>query len=174
MLLALLPVLRVLEITNMRVDYLTKRSSVYKFAVQQLTKICQRDKKPNSNLKFYNFPGDNKLCVCKAIYSYLEKRKIWEVGESQFLVSHTKPHMSVSPSTVSRWLGQVLAMAGVELFKTHPTRPTSSKAEVTEVSFTDIIKQDHWSKASTFQKFYRKSIKEHDSNFQSRILNKQL
>ena len=51
---------------------------------------------------------------------------------------------------------------------------SSSKAEVTGLSLTDIIKQGHSSQASTFQRFYRKSIKEYDSNFQSGILNKQL
>ena len=56
------------------------------------------------------------------------------VGESQFLVSHIKLHKLVSPSTVSRRLGQVLAIAGIdtEVFKAHSTRSaSSSKAEVT-------------------------------------------
>ena len=177
MLLSLLSASRVSEITNLRVDYLTKHSSVYTFAIPHLTKTCRRGKKPHSNLKFYNFPGESKLCVCKAIDSYLERRNVWGVEESQFLVSHIKPHKPVSPSTVSRWLGQVLAMAGIntEVFKAHSTRAaSSSKAEVTGVSLTDIIKQGNWSQASTFQRFYRKSIKEYDSNFQSGILNKQL
>ena len=140
-------------------------------------KICQRDKKPHPNLKFYNFPDDSKLYVCKVINSNLQRGNVWGVEESQFLVSHIKPHKPVSPSTVSRWLGQVLAMAGIntEVFKAHSTRSaSSSKAEVTGVSLTDVIKQGHWSQASTFQRFYRKSIKEYDSNFQSGILNKQL
>ena len=83
----------------------------------------------------------------------------------------------MSPSTVSRWVGQVLAMAGIntEVFKAHSTRSaSSSKAEVTGFSLTDIIKQGHWSQASIFQRFYRKNIKIHDSNFQSENLNKQL
>ena len=106
-------------------------------------KICQRDKKPHPNLKFYNFADDSKLYVCKAINSYLERGNVWGVGESQFLVSHIKPHKLVSPSTVSRWLGQVLAMAGIntELFEVHSNRSaSSSKAEVIGVSLTDIIK----------------------------------
>ena len=114
-------------------------------------KICQRDKKPHPNLKFYNSPDDSKLYVCKAIDSYLERGNVWGVGESQFLVSHIKPHKLVSPSTVSRWLGQVFAMAGIEteVFKAHSTRSaSSSKAEVTGVSLRDIIKQGHWSQAS--------------------------
>ena len=47
----------------------------------------------------------------------------WGVEESQFLVSYLKPHKPVSPTTVSRWLGQALAMAGIdtEVFKAHST-----------------------------------------------------
>ena len=83
----------------------------------------------------------------------------------------------MSPSTVSKGLGEVLAMAGIntEVFKAHSTQSaSSSKAEVTGVSLTDIIKQGNWSQASTFQRFYKKSIKEYDSNFQASIFNKQL
>ena len=121
MLLSLLSASRVSEITNLRVDYLTKHSSVYTFAIPHLTKTCRSGKKPRPNLKFYNFPGDSKLCVCKTIGSYLERRNVWGIEESQFIVSHIKPHKPVSPSTVSRWLRQVLAMAGIntEAFKAH-------------------------------------------------------
>ena len=113
MLLSLLSASRVSEITNLRMDYLTKHSSFYTFAIAHLTKTYRRSKKPHPILKFYNFPGDNKLGVCKAIDSYLERRNVWGFEESQLLVSHIKPHKPVSPSTVSRWLGQVLAMAGI-------------------------------------------------------------
>ena len=98
----------------------------------------------------------------------------WGVVKSQLLVRNIRPHKPVFLSTASRWLGQVLAIAGVdaEAFKANSTRSaSSSKADGTGFSLTDIIKQDHWSRASTFQRFYRKSIKEYDSNFQSGILN---
>ena len=143
MLLSLLSASRVLEITNLRVDYLTKHSSVCTFAILHLPKTCRRGKKPHPNLKFYNFSGENKLCVCKAIDSYLERRSVWKVGKSKFLVNHIKPHKPVSPSTVSKGLGQVLAMAGIdtEVFKAHSTRSaSSSKAEVTGVSLTELNK----------------------------------
>ena len=102
MLLPLLSASRVSEITDLRVDYLTKHSSVFTFAIPHLTKTCRRGKKPHPNLKFYNFPGKNKLSVCKATDSYLERCNVWGVGESQFLVSHIKPHKPVPPSAVSR------------------------------------------------------------------------
>ena len=159
MLLSLLSASKISEITNLRVDYSTQHSSVYAFTIPHLTKTCQRGKKPYPNLKFYNFPGDSKLSLCKAIDSYLKRRNFWGVGESQFLVSHIKPHKPVSPSTVTGWLGQVIAIAGIniEVFKMHSTRSaSSSKAEVTAVSLVDIIKQGHWSQPSkVLQKKYQ-------------------
>ena len=129
---ALLSASRVSEVTNLRMDYLTKHSSVYTFGIRRLMKTCQRGKKPHPNLKFYNFSVD-KLCVCKAIDSYILKGIMFEgFGESQFLVSHIKPHKPVSLSTVSRWLGKVLAMTGIdtEVFQVHSTRSAlPSKAE---------------------------------------------
>ena len=68
-------------------------------------------------------------------------------GESQFFISHIKPHKLVSPSTVW-WLVQVLAMAGIDIgeLHAHSTRSLlSSLAEVTEISLTDIIKLGNWS-----------------------------
>ena len=76
MLLVLLSASRVSEITNLRVDYLTQHSSVYMFAAPHLTKMCQRGKQLHPNLKLYNFSGDRKLYVCKAIDSYLERRSV--------------------------------------------------------------------------------------------------
>ena len=65
--------------------------------VSQMKKTCYMHKKPHPNIKLYDFPGDDKLCVCKTIYSYLERCNVWGIGESQFLVSHIKPHRPVSP-----------------------------------------------------------------------------
>ena len=70
MLLVLLSASRISEITNMRVYYWTNQPSIYTFAVPHLPKTCQKGQKPHSGLKFYNFPGDGKLC--KTIDSYLD------------------------------------------------------------------------------------------------------
>ena len=99
------------------------------------------------------------------------------VGESPFFVSHISPHKVLSPSTVSRWLGQVFSIVGIytEIFKAQSIWwASSSKTEVTGISQTDIIKQGQWSQASTFQKMLTKNIKENDFNFKSKIFNKQL
>ena len=137
--LLLLSTSRVSEITNLRVDYLTRNSSVYTFPIPHLTKTCQNSKKPHLNLKFHNFPGDSKLYICKAIDSYLEKRNVWEggVGESQFLISHIKPHKPVSLSTVSRWLDELSARSSRNVI---PISQVKSEATVTHPSHPLFIK----------------------------------
>ena len=77
-----------------------------KYVIDHLTKTCQRGRKPHLNLKFYKSPGDSKL---------------------SFLVSHIKPHKPVSQSTVSRWLGHVLAMTSTntKVLKAHSTQSAS-------------------------------------------------
>ena len=136
-------------------------------------RLARGAKSPNPiwSFKISQVSTNSVYSVCKTIDSYLER-----FGECQFLVSHIKPHKPVPPSTFSSWLGQVLVMAGIntEVFKAHSTQSaSSSKVEVTGVSLKDIIKQGHWSQAATFQRFYRKDVKEYDSDFQSRILKKQ-
>ena len=112
MLLSLLSASRVSEITNLRVDYLTKHSSVYTFAILHLTKTYQKVKKAQPNLKFYNFPGDSNLCVCKAIDSL--KGVIFGGLRNPNFLSTMLKHINRCLRQVSRWLGQVLAMASID------------------------------------------------------------
>ena len=46
-------------------------------------------------------------------------------GESQFFISHIKPHKPVSPSAVL-WLVQVLAMADIDMEEFHAAHSTRS------------------------------------------------
>ena len=98
---------RVSEITNLRVNYLTKQSSVYTFAVSSLTKPCQRSKKSSQAWSF---------AICQVTTSSVYVRQLIRilrrVGGSQFLVEHIKLHKHLSPSPVSRWFGKLLEVTG--------------------------------------------------------------
>ena len=107
------------------------------------------------------------------LYNYLSKCESFWTQESQVLVSFVKPHKAVTSSTVSRWLKEGLAVAGIDarMFKGHSTRTASStKSDVTGVSVCDIIKQGQRSNKSTFQKFYKKEIIDYSESFQGTIL----
>ena len=106
--LALLSARRVSEITNIRVDYLTKNMSTGIFAVYYLTKTCQRGKNPNPYLEVDHFSRCNKPSICKANDSCLARYNVLGVRLNQFLVSFIKPHKRRFPSTISARLGKRL------------------------------------------------------------------
>ena len=57
------------------------------------------------------------------------------------------------------------------MFKGHSTRTASAtKADVTGVPVCDIMKEGQWSNKSTFQKFYKKEIIDHNEIFRASIL----
>ena len=62
--------------------------------------------------------------------------------------------MSVSTSTISRWLKEMLRMAGINNFTAHSTRAASTSAAKSK----DILKAGNWSRESTFNRFYNKTI----------------
>ena len=69
----------------------------------------------------------------------------------------------MSSATISRWMKQVLAEAGIctDVFKAHSVRAASSSAAMTKgVSVADIMHTAGWSRSSTFEKFYYKPIEQ--------------
>ena len=146
------------------------------FNLTKRTKTC-RPGKVRTSLKFFRFSEEKKLCVCETIDAYIARRKKWNVSDSQLLVSHINPHKAVSSSTVSRWACQLLNLVGVDTdtLTAHSTRSAStSKASKKGVSLADVLKQGHWSQASTFQKFYHKEPIDASLNFQTAVLSKKL
>lgn len=74
--------------------------------------------------------------------AYLSRRDIWRVSDSQLLVSYVNLHKAVFSSTISRWIKDLLRLAGIDIteFTSHSTRSaTTSKAKVTGVSIADIM-----------------------------------
>ena len=93
-----------------------------------------------------------------SLFEYLKRLEVWRVNDkSQLLLSCIKPHVEAAVSTVSRWMKEVLTLAGIDtfLFKGHSTRSgSSSKAGVSGVSLADSLNQGGWSRESTWQTFY--------------------
>lgn len=91
-------------------------------------------------------------------------------GNSQLVISHRKSHSPVSSATISRWIKESLADAGVEtdLFKAHSTRSVSTSAASKKgVMVGDIMATAGWSRNTTFERFYHKQIR---SGFADTIL----
>ena len=120
-----------------------------------MTKTWRKNKPSPPSLICFCFPVKKSLCVSNTLHNYLIRRKAWGGNETQVLVSFTKLHKAVSSSTVSRWLKQALEKAGIyiEIFKRHSTLAVSStKADVSGVFVSDILKQGNWFKTLIFQK----------------------
>ena len=69
-------------------------------------------------------------------------------------LSFVEPHKAISTSTIPCW-----TQHHTKIFTPHSTRSASSfKAKILDVSTKKNLKKIHWSKATTFDKFYRKEI----------------
>ena len=76
-------------------------------------------------------------------------------------ISFWKPHKPVSSPSIDRWMKELLKEAGVDtkVFKAHLTRAASTSTEIAQgVSMADIMNMAGWSRQSTFERFYYKSI----------------
>ena len=80
---------------------------------------------------------------------------------STFFVSHIRPHKSVSPKTLSRWVGDLLSEAGIDTseFQPHATRSAAGVLLSKSLSSIELCKLADWSTVSgTYEKFYERFL----------------
>ena len=83
-------------------------------------------------------------------------------SESLFIGSN-KPHKPVPSSTIGRWIKEQLKEAKIDtlVFSAHSGRgAAASKALNRGVPVQSILNLGHWSRESTFAKFYKRSVPE--------------
>ena len=144
------------------------------FTITGLTKTRKVNDKPLV-LTFTECENE-KLNVKTCILDYLERTRLLRENDTQFLISHVKPHKAIKACTIATWLKQMLFSAGIDtsVFKAHSTRGAStSKANKFGLSIGQIMTQANWKSATTFQRFYKKTIQETSTSqeFASAILN---
>ena len=78
------------------------------------------------DMEFIAYTPDPKLCVVACTKEYIKRTSSIRGQETQLLLSWMKPHSSISPDTLSRWI--VLCNVGVDmiLFKPHSARSAST------------------------------------------------
>ena len=94
----------------------------------------------------------------RAILSYVDvtKDKRSENKYKLFLALK-KCHMSVSTETISRWLKEMLQMAGISnKFTAHSTQAASTSAA--KCKGVSVLRAGNWSQESTFNRFNSKTI----------------
>ncbi|XP_062591128.1 uncharacterized protein LOC134252662 [Saccostrea cucullata] len=162
MLLAIAAPKRVSEIARLDKGFMQVIPSGVKFLLPGLSKT-QRD--CSSKEVFYaRFPDHEKLCVVECLLEYLHRTKTFrtlnEHSGDPILRSVIKPHKGLTANTVSNWIRDVMAMAGIDTakFKPHSARSAStSKAFKKGTSVNEVLEMADWSHAGTFYKFYCRS-----------------
>ena len=122
---------------------------------------------------FHEFPSDKLLCLKESIIEYLEITHQWRLtpNSGPLFLSKVKPHSPVTKQSICRWVKEFLSSAGIKGFTTHSTRSASaSKALEKGVLLSDILSKGNWSRATTFEKFYKRNITRPAQRFQEVIL----
>ena len=109
------------------------------------------------------FSKCSRLCPVECLSTYLEKTKQWRPSSDSMqqllFLALKKPHRLVSSATLSRWLKEVIHLAGIkeDIFKGHSVRGAStSAAKRAGLSIGTILSMADWTNTSTFNKFYYK------------------
>ncbi|ODM86712.1 hypothetical protein Ocin01_19970 [Orchesella cincta] len=78
---------------------------------------------------FYGaFYGNPKLCVVTTLKEYINRTQFLR-GSTRLVISYVKPHKPVTPSTISRWICNVIHAAGVPLsYGAHSSRSAATTA----------------------------------------------
>ena len=160
-LLALTGASRASELSMLNTEFLSKYSSVYIFELDGITKT-RKPGDPPTKVELFRFQENLSLCVCHTIDEFLSRTKERRGTETQLLISYIKPYKKVSTDTISRWLKEIIGLAGIDtkVFKGHSTRSAAtSKASSLGISVKEIMERANWrTNESTFQRFYNKKI----------------
>ena len=111
---------------------------------------------------------DDRLNVCKYVVAYMDRTFVfrWRAVRkglpkpTQFFLSH-RTGRPVKRASISRWLREVLALAGIDMgtFGPGSTRGASASAAAKRgASAVQIMKAGSWSNLGTFQRFYQRTV----------------
>ena len=131
-------------------------------AIFDLDKLLKSNRTgdPLSSITLYSFPEDKKLCVVRAIKTYVS-RTASRRKHNQLLLSFIKPFGPISRDTLSRWTLTILKEAGIDIarFAAHSTRgAVASNARAMGVPVATILKNAGWKTSIAFARHYNKRI----------------
>ena len=109
-------------------------------------------------IEFLSYPNDSNLCIVTHLNKYLDMtRGLRGDSSKQLLISFIKPHKPISCDTISHWVKNFMALAGIDIsiYTSHSTRGTSASHLASKnVNIRDIMAATGWSTEETFQRFY--------------------
>lgn len=159
-LLALTTAQRVQTLSQIRLDNIVWEEPVQIIIRSHLK--CTTIRKPNTVLVIPTYHHNPKLCVVQVLKQYLSVTRILRGNNNELFISYINPHSSVTSQTLSRWLTDVLKLAGIDttIYHGHSFRHSAtSKAVRNGLSVDSILERVGWSERSrTFAKFYNRPI----------------
>ncbi|XP_069134270.1 uncharacterized protein [Argopecten irradians] len=156
-LIALTTAQRCQTLAALDVDSMSWSGDTCTFYVKALLKTSKPGKS-STVVKLYRYEKDVTLDVLTVLKQYLSVTR--KRRKSRKLFISYKTFDEVSPSTISRWVKEVLSAAGIDpIFKAHSTRgAASSQAFRAGVPLRDILKTANWASARTFATFYQRDV----------------
>ena len=153
---------RCMELAALNTKFMSRRPDHYQFGFGITTKHARRGK-PAGPVFFHAFPEDPKVCPVKIFDDYIQNTNDIRVSQDtpSLLLGIVKPHKPIVSSSVSRWIVNFLAKAGIDTrhFQGHSVRgASSSKAHVKGVPLNVVLKQGNWSSDKVWQMHYHKNI----------------
>lgn len=160
-LMALITAHRVQTLHLLDLHMLKRGKFEYTFEINKVIKTSKPGRKlPTVVLKSY--PVDRRLCIVTVLNEFLKRRAVKvQKKQSKLFCSYISPYGPVSKCSISRWIKEVLARAGIDtkIFKAHSVRgAVTSKAKDNDYPIEDILKAGGWAQAGTFAKFYDRSV----------------
>ena len=148
--------LHLLDIHDMTLSY-----SKVTFQINNLVKQS-RPGRHLDNIVITGYAPARRLCLITVLKEYLKRTLYCRGSETKLFISYVAPHHRVSRDTISRWIVDVMFLAGVDtkLYRSHSTRAACvSSAVRAKVPVDIILKTAGWSQDSTFAKYYKKPIR---------------
>ena len=164
MLLALTTANRASEIHGFNLEFMKDEGDSIEFVVHKLTKTRRVGQKPMT-VVLTGYPEQPEWDVLDCLRAYFRRSFSWRQGaeQHQLLLGTVPPHKPVVTSTVSGWLKQFMAAAGLDTtkYQGHSVRSaTTSRAKAAGLSVKEIMDRANWRNAKTFHRFYDRSVSE--------------
>lgn len=107
-------------------------------------------------------------CVARVLSFYIKQTENLRGSSNNLFITFKKPYKSATSQTISRWIKQCLALAGIgKQFTAHSTRhAATSAADLKKIDINIIKSTAGWSEQSkVFAKFYKRPIETTTGNF---------
>lgn len=144
----------------MKLENMIVKSDSVEFRIRDQVKTSAPGKtQPVIVLPIYKIDLD--LCVAATLSDYvIRTAQFRSSSDSSLFISFVKPFKPVSRDTISRWIVQVLKLAGIDtsIYKAHSTRSASTSAASKNVPVDTILSTAGWTNAQTFAKYYKKRV----------------